>query len=184
MSLKDKVVQIAVHPHACGEHFHSPFMLGLAVWFIPTLVGNTYKTRCICRSRAVHPHACGEHCLTWKNLVAVHGSSPRLWGTHDYVQDTYGSRRFIPTLVGNTLIIISQWYWLTVHPHACGEHSFSTHSASIPAGSSPRLWGTQNCTARHQSPTRFIPTLVGNTVNAVVNDSNNAVHPHACGEHR
>ena len=32
--------------------------------------------------------------------------------------------------------------------------------------------------------TRFIPTPVGNTVNALLCPITNPVHPHACGEYR
>ncbi len=95
----------AVHPHACGEHWTSPYRScrcggsSPRMWgtpgagavggsprrFIPTHVGNTRPGRRPCRPGAVHPHACGEH------ASAASFSSQRA--------------RFIPTHVGNTLTV-------------------------------------------------------------------------------
>ena len=96
-----KVIEIPVHPHACGEHVwfvcgvefysgSSPRMWGTPhnqhrEWqtnrFIPTHVGNTGIPVTKETAAAVHPHACGEHSLS--NLVDLlpRGSSPRMWGT-------------------------------------------------------------------------------------------------------
>ena len=52
-----------------------------------------------------------------------------------------------------------------------------------PAGSSPRLWGTQERKRCCDSTCRFIPTPVGNTRTVPHQVSLSTVHPHACGEH-
>ena len=90
-----------VHPHACGEHSSGTTCNGIArgssprVWgtqfylqawhwlirFIPTRVGNTWKSPNGGWDVTVHPHACGEH-ISRTILAGVNsGSSPRVWGT-------------------------------------------------------------------------------------------------------
>ena len=152
--------------------------------FIPTLVGNTrngYHDYC---RVTVHPHARGEHVLHRLISHGVAGSSPRSWGTPSFTVDAEDVRRFIPTLVGNTLPGAGRCRGRTVHPHARGEHpAFSFHL---------------------RSHVRFIPTLVGNTPITALSSPNQygssprswgtlrgrlpsrccrPVHPHARGEH-
>ena len=50
-------------------------------------------------------------------------------------------------------------------------------------GSSPRMWGTQQRMVARLSSRRFIPTHVGNTFFSGSAIDEDAVHPHACGEH-
>ena len=91
----------AVHPHVRGEHsggrmqpLHrygsSPRAWGTQFSrcfahsrfrFIPTCVGNTAGGSIAIRARAVHPHVRGEHADSLLMDEAVHGSSPRAWGT-------------------------------------------------------------------------------------------------------
>ena len=52
-----------------------------------------------------------------------------------------------------------------------------------PAGSSPRMWGTQPLHLYEGEGQRFIPTHVGNTDLDIDLPLTLAVHPHACGEH-
>ena len=112
---------------------------------------------------AVHPHACGEHIgLPYRKNLHV-GSSPRMWGTRSATDSANVES--------------------SVHPHACGEHSARRARTWFATGSSPRMWGTliQLLIARKQ--VRFIPTHVGNTLPSRFSSFENAVHPHACGEH-
>jgi len=134
---------LAVHPHACGEHIwtvpvkpesigSSPRMWGTLVVntlikicprFIPTHVGNTCCQYPNKNLSTVHPHACGEH---WSLAVFPKpqlGSSPRMWGTHSTGSPCRGDM----------------------------------------PGSSPRMWGTLVFLGTHRRQRRFIPTHVGNT---------------------
>ena len=135
--------QLAVHPHACGEHNDSlqllPHWFGSSprLWgthllkteypnkvrFIPTLVGNTLNITIKFFNTSVHPHACGEHPLRNLNHWQSNGSSPRLWGTPLILKEKRKTKRFIPTLVGNTYECDIMPGEKTVHPHACGEHT-------------------------------------------------------------
>ena len=132
---------------------------------------------------SVHPHACGEHPQIIPALRALCGSSPRVWGTRSGRSLCRPHARFIPTRVGNTLHEHSSFMRQSVHPHACGEHTFEFAGFDIHAGSSPRVWGTLCESATIIAAVRFIPTRVGNTVKVPPNSSRNTVHPHACGEH-
>ena len=131
----------------------------------------------------VHPHACGEHPENHQSARHSAGSSPRLWGTQSPLAAAAPVVRFIPTPVGNTLLIGSALRSPPVHPHACGEHRLDDNLTNPRSGSSPRLWGTPAHGPRHRLPYRFIPTPVGNTFIVLPYICSSSVHPHACGEH-
>ena len=131
----------------------------------------------------VHPHARGEHTLGIPGAALASGSSPRSWGTLSEYANGAVCTRFIPTLVGNT-VMDSRWRgWVTVHPHARGEHASARGIKPTATGSSPRSWGTPLFKVRSLEIRRFIPTLVGNTPGTHSADGPAAVHPHARGEH-
>ncbi len=175
---------LAVHPHACGEHFlilfsclsgvgSSPRMWGTRTQrkkqeaqrrFIPTHVGNTLAMNPLMLLLAVHPHACGEHAGLDGSPSDVNGSSPRMWGTPRACICSPFQGRFIPTHVGNTLVGMTYAASEPVHPHACGEHSRPIKPKLIVAGSSPRMWGTPLRRGPDSHSGRFIPTHVGNTL--------------------
>src|SRR5659263_321289 len=91
-----------VHPHAYGEHIYasvfpgtyrgsspriwgtlnSPVLSNIPERFIPTHMGNTIHTSVLYLAISVHPHAYGEHRFLNASTGVVHGSSPRIWGTH------------------------------------------------------------------------------------------------------
>ena len=131
--------------------------------FIPTDVGNTPGTRRENPGRTVHPHGCGEHVLAMPVYRAWAGSSPRMWGTLDWVAGDVGISRFIPTDVGNTLASFHSPLAIAVHPHGCGEHFIIVLGEVRPRGSSPRMWGTLIVLRSLYFLQRFIPTDVGNT---------------------
>ena len=91
--------------------------------------------------------------------------------------------RFIPTRVGNTLLLSGNRSFIAVHPHACGEHHQNRNHYQTLRGSSPRVWGTLQHLTLTTVRTRFIPTRVGNTRNTILPRRWCTVHPHACGEH-
>ena len=152
----------SVHPHACGERYRAQGGLKGAAGSIPTPVGNACASDCPRAAVTVHPHACGERGCAVFHHDAVHGSSPRLWGTPPGRHPGASGSRFIPTPVGNALGPDIRRVGLSVHPHACGERSRMVVEKSPDDGSSPRLWGTQ---WMKKSTVLSFP-----------------VHPHACGE--
>ncbi len=135
-----------------------------------------------CLGLPVHPHACGERFRVVRVMDAIIGSSPRLWGTSEFVFERRDTSRFIPTPVGNVTMGRSARHRRSVHPHACGERSPRAGRPSSATGSSPRLWGTSSAGRRPQAGARFIPTPVGNVVLVLAHLFLISVHPHACGE--
>ncbi len=150
--------------------------------FIPTLVGNALLDVGKLTRKSVHPHACGERSNSGPMLFQYRGSSPRLWGTLYPFAQTRRKARFIPTLVGNAVVVSSRCYGFPVHPHACGERFSQRPFLARYSGSSPRLWGTQNKRLNLRIKERFIPTLVGNAGCCNRCICRLTVHPHACGE--
>ena len=110
------------------------------------------------------------------------GSSPRTWGTVCPVSAASAVRRFIPTHVGNSVVQQTVHRALPVHPHARGEQSCQALPISLLTGSSPRTWGTGIHQRRRTGRWRFIPTHVGNSLQACVIRAMLTVHPHARGE--
>ena len=116
---------ISVHPHVCGElKDGSKAITGTAgssprVWgtqgrpffedafrrFIPTCVGNSFLLRHLLEILPVHPHVCGELVDGSNVLAALNGSSPRVWGTRSKAVCFTASARFIPTCVGNSVLL-------------------------------------------------------------------------------
>ena len=134
--------------------------------FIPTLVGNTHVDHLFLMPDAVHPHARGEHTCTFRSGQKSAGSSPRSWGTRRIYALLSMIPRFIPTLVGNTVLLPTVMPRISVHPHARGEHLKVVCKSPKSAGSSPRSWGTRLGQWFNSTAWRFIPTLVGNTCRA------------------
>jgi len=151
--------------------------------FIPTPVGNTRARPMRSAAMAVHPHARGEHAMTMSPSDRPNGSSPRPWGTLQPAAGQRACRRFIPTPVGNTARSGRAACWLTVHPHARGEHVTIRLHSFYAGGSSPRPWGTLQAAQAQAQVVRFIPTPVGNTRRRPCAPPARSVHPHARGEH-
>ena len=92
--------------------------------------------------------------------------------------------RFIPTAVGNANVSPVDVAPASVHPHGCGERNRATRALPKLDGSSPRLWGTLFFFDSWFNINLFIPTAVGNAMNATLKQTLLAVHPHGCGERK
>ena len=123
-----QAIEMAVHPHACGELFISKITIGKGsgssprLWgtlvkadgaclsgrFIPTPVGNSYQPNNSPVTISVHPHACGELTFRFCPVHHFNGSSPRLWGTPTMARCPFNKYRFIPTPVGNSTLCRSE----------------------------------------------------------------------------
>ena len=146
-------------------------------------MGNTRDGVGGARSIPVHPHVHGEHVWAIRDGGASAGSSPRTWGTpRRRLAGGYPSR-FIPTYMGNTLMISTLYNDISVHPHVHGEHTKERKRRYPRLGSSPRTWGTPHRRQRRRSDQRFIPTYMGNTRDNHGIPVSVSVHPHVHGEH-
>ena len=171
-----------VHPHARGEQQASGITLAKnrgsspRTWgtgaatrntppdsrFIPTHVGNSSALFFQSGAMTVHPHARGEQLVKLKISVCISGSSPRTWGTADFLHAGSQLLRFIPTHVGNRCPRAARRCISAVHPHARGEQKLYSAESWHEYGSSPRTWGTVGSLHKLMVSMRFIPTHVGN----------------------
>ena len=210
-----------VHPHVHGELFHlfnlcrlcygsSPRAWGtlkaiepdvIQLRFIPTCMGNSAPCRSGPRALPVHPHVHGELFPSGASVSFAHGSSPRAWGTLSAPCRERFRRRFIPTCMGNSqVVLISESYrfiptcmgnsfspahergMLAVHPHVHGELSSTITYLPTRIGSSPRAWGTLQNRFNIHLNSRFIPTCMGNSRRLRTRKMSMSVHPHVHGE--
>ena len=153
----------AVHPRVCGEHAgasgggvlvvgSSPRVRGTrmsdlqpaaAERFIPACAGNTISEPGTANPSPVHPRVCGEHAETLAFRRLLHGSSPRVRGTHPPAGAHRHFHRFIPACAGNTGGSASRLPRTSVHPRVCGEHGLHADILKFAEGSSPRVRGTR-----------------------------------------
>ena len=108
---------------------------------IPTRVG----TR-VCRSGMTaqeqdHPHACGDKKRKEIGKWRYSGSSPRVWGQVSGCIMSGAAVRIIPTRVGTSSPRTVPHFFLTDHPHACGDKWMDEDDVFGDTGSSPRVWG-------------------------------------------
>ena len=170
-------------PRVCGEHKRgadigllnggsSPRVRGTQMGgraskshrrFIPACAGNTHKSEPACRRKSVYPRVCGEHLRVGVDFSVTAGSSPRVRGTHNHVEDSELLNRFIPACAGNTKSMVSKRQRLSVHPRVCGEHNCCGAVPGRRSGSSPRVRGTLDTACPAHPPARFIPACAGST---------------------
>ena len=108
-----------------------------------------------------HPHAYGDKLALTGCLVALRGSSPRVWG-----QDIKNIRcsqiiRIIPTRMGTSNKWCVELHRKKDHPHAYGDKAPTITALSAQMGSSPRVWGQDSNPSEKHTLTRIIPTRMG-----------------------
>ena len=131
---------------------------------------------------SVHPHVHGELLVVRDGVLLAVGSSPRAWGTHLHHRDRVDSGRFIPTCMGNSVVLSRGSCADPVHPHVHGELPGLSGGRTFPNGSSPRAWGTPRRPGQLPRSDRFIPTCMGNSRGGSANKATGTVHPHVHGE--
>ena len=190
------------HPHACGDKIsYTVFMTFSAgssprVWgqekhrnthcvtrsIIPTRVGTSKSEHSDPKVIWDHPHACGDKQVDFLNDAFKEGSSPRVWGQDKWLKNRMSKLRIIPTRVGTSFTSEYLIKQLQDHPHACGDRTTKTLSASKTTGSSPRVWGQDSNYIGNNSNRRIIPTRVGTSELDCLTTPEAADHPHACGD--
>ncbi len=152
----------AVHPRVCGEQlwvFTSPQM---NFRFIPACAGNSWLFPPALQLPAVHPRVCGEQGLKLRMRALACGSSPRVRGTADQIEQSYHIQRFIPACAGNSSLCLRTSIEKTVHPRVCGEQRIQEVWPCVCRGSSPRVRGTGCKRVPLARSVRFIPACAGN----------------------
>ena len=93
-----------------------------------------------------------------------------------------GCGRFTPTGVGTTLIPKMSCITGSVHPHGCGDNTFTLTPFTFATGSPPRVWGQLASLQKVTLVPRFTPTGVGTTCHQRKRHHWSTVHPHGCGD--
>ena len=149
---------------------------------IPTCVGNSQPHVAVSQRPAAHPHVRGELHAQHGSKGRRHGSSPRAWGTLPLCVMRFNPPRLIPTCVGNSVPLALPLLALAAHPHVRGELAMVCLPLRVPAGSSPRAWGTLPTTAYPYNFYPLIPTCVGNSCACACCHFIHPAHPHVRGE--
>ena len=131
-----------VHPHMRGEQFLHKLPGKLHGGSSPHAWGTDLKSGLFHLSRLVHPHMRGEQIHRHLFCLSHHGSSPHAWGTDALSGPHWNRRRFIPTCVGNRIIVNILSCRKPVHPHMRGEQTRNGMTLWAIHGSSPHAWGT------------------------------------------
>ena len=130
---------------------------------IPAHAGNTRGPPFSHAPKWDHPRACGEHLSTVAVSDATTGSSPRMRGTQHTGTPFRRFSGIIPAHAGNTNPRRSPTRCRQDHPRACGEHPFTSCSAYMIEGSSPRMRGTPEEGGDDVRSSWIIPAHAGNT---------------------
>ena len=89
---------------------------------------------------SVHPHVRGEY-LTRRGISGTKdGSSPRAWGILLMLLVRSCLTRFIPTCVGNTILVRIVMITRTVHPHVRGEYSSIKHEEFLKVSIAAKIY--------------------------------------------
>ena len=128
---------------------------------IPTRVGTSCYNKLCPHCVGDHPHACGDKLFLGYHRLCCHGSSPRVWGQGQIINNFITKIRIIPTRVGTSLLLSQRIRGFRDHPHACGDKKPLLSYACMTGGSSPRVWGQASVPISEMPATRIIPTRVG-----------------------
>ena len=126
---------------------------------------------------------CGEHAASGAGYVPNTGSSPRVRGTRDQHREGASFQGIIPACAGNTRCPAARRALSRDHPRVCGEHSRWTDPEEGTVESSPRVRGTQGCSAGRVKVSGIIPACAGNTGHLARSPLPTRDHPRVCGEH-
>ena len=132
----------SAHPRACGENAitagrptaisgSSPRMRGklnrrLTIaggpGLIPAHAGKTPSVKTRSPTATAHPRACGENPRLAAAQAVAHGSSPRMRGKLERLNDDATAAGLIPAHAGKTPHGVFHRHWAGAHPRACGEN--------------------------------------------------------------
>ena len=126
---------------------------------------------------------CGEHETNTAKGRRFKGSSPRVRGTQVEGGMLVQPVGIIPACAGNTRCPAARRALSRDHPRVCGEHTLAIIEPFSNQGSSPRVRGTQGCSAGWVKVSGIIPACAGNTGHLARSPLPTRDHPRVCGEH-
>ena len=167
-------------PHAWGKRSAAP-TVPPPLRYIPTCVGQTTDTETGEVRPSVHPHMRGANLSLQPLTFAMPGTSPHAWGKRLRAGRIETLFRYIPTCVGQTLILAVILISLPVHPHMRGANVIILGCCQGRVGTSPHAWGKHEVNFEREVVERYIPTCVGQTQKRPEQVRGLAVHPHMRG---
>ena len=115
-------------------------------------------------------------------VLERNGSSPRVWGQVSDKSTLKSVSRIIPTRMGTSLRQIHAKICVKDHPHAYGDKKLSYRFHKKGVGSSPRVWGQDDCKFSLNGDIGIIPTRMGTRARARSAPLLALDHPHAYGD--
>ena len=130
---------------------------------IPAHAGKTACSPASVICFPAHPRACGENIFTPNNNEQMTGSSPRMRGKRERLQNTVNHAGLIPAHAGKTWCgrVCGCRVW--AHPRACGENLALVNLAKGLGGSSPRMRGKPMGIRALDGRAGLIPAHAGKT---------------------
>ena len=190
------------HPRVCGENSartparesysgSSPRVRGKhdrgggeaqGLRLIPACAG---KTGARPRKRgcwSAHPRVCGENGGRVLTHTTPIGSSPRVRGKLEPLEQVVCLHRLIPACAGKTRRCSWRAGPTGAHPRVCGENNDVEDAHSSSPGSSPRVRGKRRVGRGWWRWRRLIPACAGKTIPWRAMQKGDRAHPRVCGE--
>ena len=111
-----------------------------------------------------HPRGCGAHSFMPIILQSGSGSSPRVRGSLEDVDEVLVDEGIIPAGAGLTISSLLAERGTRDHPRGCGAHWMDRKRSAPHAGSSPRVRGSLGCILDNAEPLGIIPAGAGLTL--------------------
>ncbi len=130
------------------------------------------------------PTRMGTRVLRGTQMIALRGSSPRVWGQVVPSKVSIVPSRIIPTRMGTRCSSALQNLDMRDHPHAYGDKRYLLVRHSAGQGSSPCVWGQALRIFIASVFDRIIPTHMGTRLLPKTKADKTEDHPHAYGDKR
>ena len=151
-------------------------------WITPACAGNSWTLPGrIGRSRD-HPRVCGEQTTPTSVKAKAEGSPPRVRGTDTSIYDTMTQQRITPACAGNRRRPPWPMAVGRDHPRVCGEQRLAHQGFPNPAGSPPRVRGTDPGGGVQALRGGITPACAGNSLPLASSPPCWWDHPRVCGE--
>ena len=131
---------------------------------IPAYAGKTEDWQERLAYRGAHPRVCGENLDSAGNDLRCAGSSPRMRGKRDRLNQSIDESGLIPAYAGKTPEGARKRVELRAHPRVCGENEVQVAPSRDLHGSSPRMRGKLDGFLQALPRIRLIPAYAGKTI--------------------
>ena len=172
------------HTRGCGAHLSPLIQMWPARGSPPRVRGSRWRSNCSPPTTGIipagagltsyivqiesrnrdHPRGCGAHSFMPIILQSGSGSSPRVRGSLEDVDEVLVDEGIIPAGAGLTISSLLAERGTRDHPRGCGAHWMDRKRSAPHAGSSPRVRGSLGCILDNAEPLGIIPAGAGLTL--------------------